>query len=248
MQKSWWQWHLPAIFPLWEAQTRVLSSARSVVLWAFFFSFPKHNTTNVMVLLPVEKWINKAHELFTKINSLTTQGQCSSQGTEPVKMFINNRTRLLIKLSQLVLPLPSFKPSFFFPGDFRPINIFHPAPASPRYSLQRCLLAQFHLIKATAKAGGYSELNLFKYFSAAGGENIDSMDTCKLWSGSVRSWNAQKILSGQRNSDPGSAVKEFLNGSIQLSILTSLPISHWNSQLTSILTPSLLLLLKNVNL
>lgn len=119
MQKSWWQWHLPAIFPLWEAQTRVLSSARSVVLWAFFFSFPKHNTTNVMVLLPVEKWINKAHELFTKINSLTTQGQCSSQGTEPVKMFINNRTRLLIKLSQLVLPLPSFKPSFFFSRGFQ---------------------------------------------------------------------------------------------------------------------------------
>lgn len=183
IQKFWWHWHLPAIFfllmPLWKAQTSLLSSASFCYFVRFFFSFPNHSSTNVMVLLPVEKWINKAHELFTKINSLLTQGQCSSQRTEPVKMFINNRSRLLIKLSQLVLPLCLASK----PAVFQGISGLLKSPTQPQLLPNiLCLLAQFQLIKATAKTGGYSELNMFKYSSATGGENIDSMDTCKLWS------------------------------------------------------------------
>lgn len=122
------------LMPLWKAQTRVLSSACFVILWAF--SLPNHSSTNVMVLLPVEKWINKVHELCTKINSLITQGQCSSQETEPVKMFINNKTRLLIKLSQFVSsPCSAPNPALF--QGISGFNVFHPAPASPNCSLQR---------------------------------------------------------------------------------------------------------------
>lgn len=92
------------------------------------FSLPNHTANNIMVLLPVEKWINKVNELFTKINSLTTQGQCSSQETMRIKMFINNRTKLLIKLPQLVLLSCPASNTAFFQGISGPLNIFYSTP------------------------------------------------------------------------------------------------------------------------
>lgn len=96
-------------------------------------------------------------------------------------MFINNRTRLLIKLSQLVLPpcLPSK------PAVFQEISGLLTSSTQPQILLnilcrEVSVVTISQLIKATAKIGGYSELKMLKYFSAAGGENIDSLDTCKL--------------------------------------------------------------------
>jgi len=62
-------------------------------------------------------------------------------------MFINNRTKLLIKLSQLVLPSCLASKPDFFQGILGPINIFYSTPVflkifSATVSVERRLLSQ----------------------------------------------------------------------------------------------------------